>query len=235
MKARLMDGNSLTMQCEPKSNEYNNAYGINYWYVGDAARWYIVLANEIEVPMNKVDDYYATAYLPFPVATTDGVVAYTGAVNGDALKLTAVDGTVPAGTGLVLVSSDNAATPTIADANATTAVIDANDLAGTYTTQTIDAESTDYLVLSTRGGELGFYLPQAGTTTLVANKAYLPASVLGGAAVQGLKLSFSGSTAIDAAPVAPVADEAIYDLSGRRVVNPTHGLYIRGGKKIYVK
>ena len=29
--------------------------------------------------------------------------------------------------------------------------------------------------------------------------------------------------------------DAIYDLSGRRVTNPTHGLYIRGGKKMIIK
>ena len=31
------------------------------------------------------------------------------------------------------------------------------------------------------------------------------------------------------------ADEAIYDLQGRRIASPTRGLYIKGGKKVYIK
>lgn len=38
-------------------------------------------------------------------------------------------------------------------------------------------------------------------------------------------------------PAAGAGSEApVYDLSGRRrVVKPTHGVYIRGGKKVYIK
>ena len=33
----------------------------------------------------------------------------------------------------------------------------------------------------------------------------------------------------------PVGSDDCYDLSGRKVVNPTKGLYIRGGKLIIVR
>lgn len=40
-------------------------------------------------------------------------------------------------------------------------------------------------------------------------------------------------SAIEAVETAPSsADEVIYDLSGRKVLNPTHGLYIKGGKVV---
>ena len=32
-----------------------------------------------------------------------------------------------------------------------------------------------------------------------------------------------------------IADNTFYNIAGQRVANPTHGLYIRNGKKIYIK
>ncbi len=46
----------------------------------------------------------------------------------------------------------------------------------------------------------------------------------------------ASSTGIDAVTVsATIGQQAVYDLSGRRVINPTKGLYILGGKKVVVK
>ena len=41
--------------------------------------------------------------------------------------------------------------------------------------------------------------------------------------------------AIDGVKAATATDAAIYDLAGRRVVNPSKGIYIQGGKKVVVK
>ena len=85
-----------------------------------------------------------------------------------------------------------------------------------------------------------------GTFKNNANKAYL---VLTDITVNdeevdtqtpGIQLSnsyyfdFSGTTAIDPV-VTEINDNIYYDLSGRRVENPTSGIYILNGNKVLVK
>ena len=204
-----------------------------------ATWWYIVPATDIEVAMNNVEaKTYATSYLPFAVSMPEGVKAYTGTVDGTTLRLSEVSGNVPAGTGVILVGNATSATLPIAAANDATATVADNALEGTYTDKAIDAASTEYYVLATKAGELGFWLPKEGTTTLKANKAYLPASALTASAVQaqGLRLEIGGVTGINTA-ITDNADKdaAIYDLTGRRVNKPAQGIYIVGGKKVLVK
>lgn len=204
-----------------------------------ATWWYIVPATDIEVAMNQVsNNTYATAQLPFAVNMPEGVKAYTGTVDGTTFRLSEVSGSVPAGTGVILVGGEASATLPIAAANEATATVTDNALEGTYTDKTIDAASTDYYVLATKAGELGFWLPKEGTTTLKANKAYLPATALSAAAAQaqGLRLEIGGVTGINTA-ITDNADKdaAIYDLTGRRVNKPAQGIYIVGGKKVLVK
>jgi hypothetical protein len=48
-----------------------------------------------------------------------------------------------------------------------------------------------------------------------------------------VKLSLSsGATAINSLRSATTEDDACYSLSGQRIVNPTHGIYIKNGHKI---
>ena len=96
-----------------------------------------------------------------------------------------------------------------------------------------DATTTTYVLNGNRQtGTIGFYKYTA--TNLPAYKAYLeiPASQEN---APGFLFDFGGQTSI--VPVLP-ADEAAgpcYDLSGRRIAKPTRGLYIQGGRKIFVK
>jgi len=79
---------------------------------------------------------------------------------------------------------------------------------------------------------LGFY--EYTQRWLANNKAYLK---LNGAPVKGgirIKLGDKELTAINGV-ITESAPKAIYDLSGRRVENPTTGLYIVNGKKVLVK
>ena len=44
------------------------------------------------------------------------------------------------------------------------------------------------------------------------------------------------STAISAVPASPfLMDNETYDLQGRKVLNPQHGIYIRNGRKVWVE
>jgi hypothetical protein len=44
-----------------------------------------------------------------------------------------------------------------------------------------------------------------------------------------------GTTGLENVKVEIVDNDVYYDLSGRRVENPTKGIYIKNGKKVYVK
>ena len=68
-----------------------------------------------------------------------------------------------------------------------------------------------------------------------ADNPYATASA-GGSKVIGIREVGDGATDIDTTPaylVAPV-DDAVYDLMGRRVSNPQHGLYIVNGQKRFI-
>jgi len=66
----------------------------------------------------------------------------------------------------------------------------------------------------------------------------MPAIPTSAAHARTLNIVFEGGltpTGINAVNAAANMDGNIYDLSGRRVMQPTKGLYIIGGKKVVVK
>jgi hypothetical protein len=78
---------------------------------------------------------------------------------------------------------------------------------------------------------LGFYL--ANEKNLAANRAYMRIPV--GNAREFIGINFDGdATGIESIRLNGT-DDAIYDLQGRKVMNPAKGLYIVNGKKVVVK
>lgn len=57
----------------------------------------------------------------------------------------------------------------------------------------------------------------------------------GGQLSNGYRFDFSGTTAIEEVVTEEKNATVYYDLSGRRIENPAKGIYILGGKKVYVK
>ena len=54
--------------------------------------------------------------------------------------------------------------------------------------------------------------------------------------MNGFKLDFGGvNTGIEAVIQADEANATYYDLSGRRVIRPAKGIYVKNGRKVYVK
>ena len=208
------------------------------WEAGaEASKWYVIPATELEVSLHTVDNKtYATTYLPFDATLPANVKAYivTDAQNGLATMSEVTD--IRANQGVVLVGQNGGATKaTLTIGNATSDFSD-NLLQGTNVPKTIqDAEVNNYYILgfSVNGSGVGFYHPNS--TTLKANRAYLPKSN-----VATLNSSFSldfenVSTGIEAAATNAEQGAACYDLSGRRVNRPAKGLYVKNGKKIIVK
>lgn len=209
--------------------------------------FYVVPAEEIELTVGGSG--YATAYLDFPVVADGDIDTwYVGSIekyeDGSGLaKSTSIDGgtTIPAGIPFVMGPSTPAASVVLAIGQAEEAqAIGNNQLSGIYLPAPkadIPLEAGQYLYtfgLERTSGEAGFW-PYLGTT-LSANKAYLLFIPTSGSEAAGIRLFHEDeTTGIDTVGTSG-QPAAIYDLSGRRIDQPTRsGLYIVNGKKIYIK
>ena len=141
---------------------------------------------------------------------------------------------VPAGTGLLLIGeTGNYEVPIT-----TSASCYSNFLKGVTTATTITPTSDGYnnYILANGTNGIGFY-PVGEEGTLAGGKAYLqlPSSV---SSAKSFSLSFEDETTgiSDNYEVEIMnSDAAVYDLQGRKVKNPTKGLYIINGKKVVIK
>lgn len=208
------------------------------WDDNDASWWYLVPANELVVELNPVGDRtYASTFLPydFTIDVGSGVRAYKVThTEGEVAKTREVVD-IAAEQGVILVGET--AEKTSVRLYLGTAVSDFSDniLGGTTTSLTITEEDKpNLLVLGNGTNGVGFYNPNS--TTLKENRAFLYAADVTGGATNGLRLEFGGeTTGITATETLNNVNAPIYDLSGRRVANPVKGIYVKGGKKIYVK
>ena len=117
--------------------------------------------------------------------------------------------------------------------------ITSNLLKGVTTNTVLDKVNGDYTnyVLANKGSNLGFYAVTDGST-LGAGKAYLPLPTadLPSAAREFVLVFDDGETTkIKSIASQEEAPKGCYDLQGRRVANPTTGLYIVNGKKVIIK
>ena len=162
---------------------------------------------------------YATMYIPeTSVEVPAGVQAFTGTIVDELLWLRPVESVVMKGQAVVLKGA--AGYYSFKPVDAGVGYIQ-SDLVGAD--EDITADGSQY-VLAQKNGTVGFYKAEG---TIAAGKAYL----LGGANVKGFGLSFDGETGI--AEIAENAEnDAIYDLSGRRVEKAQKGIYIINGKKV---
>jgi len=173
---------------------------------------------------------YATFVAPVAVdfSATD-VEVYTAKVNGakNGVTLTAVESKkVPAGAAVILKGA-TATGAVIASADA----LENNDLeAGPVTG---DGES--HYVLGKEGDKVGFGLLVIDTE-LAANKAYIAASKFATNAPAFMPFSVGETTGIKAIDNGQLTiDNAVYNLNGQRVAQPSKGLYIVNGRKVVLK
>ncbi len=203
-----------------------------------ASKWYLVPANELVVNLNPEGDHtYASTFLPydFTIDKESGVRAYMVTHTEGEVAKTMEVADIAAEQGVILVGAT--AEKTSVRLYLGTAVSDFNDniLSGTTTRLPITEEDKPtLLVLGNGSNGVGFYNPSS--TTLKENRAFLTVDAVTGEATNGLRLEFGGeTTGITATETLNNANAPIYDLSGRRVANPVKGIYVKGGKKIYVK
>lgn len=175
---------------------------------------------------------YGTLYTPVALNLRTGLTAYTGTNNGEWLHLNPVDGVIPAGSAVVLKDEGTAERDETTGhiylqvSNSTASAAKGNALIGQTTT--IARVANAYTLQNNTTYGLGFY-PFSGTT-LAGFKAYM----LNGSGVRGFAFQEGETTSIEAAEGTQL-NEPIYDLSGRRVQKATKGLFIVGGKKVFIK
>lgn len=193
------------------------------------------------VALNAVGNKsYATFYFDRDVQTDANTKAYyiTTTGNGYA-QLTEVENEghdIPARTAVVLINSKQAGSALFHVTSGLASVVDAesNLLKGTLTSMSLDlSDATNYYSLGKLNGEIGFYKFTGGTITLGANKAYLEAPAAGGAA-KGFALRWVDNPTGVQAPRYDASEQELYNLAGQRVSKPTHGIFIRGGRKVFV-
>ena len=204
---------------------------------------YVIIRKTADLPSTEnivvTDAGYATYVsnynLDFTSATTK---AYKVNVASKGVATLTEVSKVPAKTPVLLYC--NGGNGTGEDIAITTDAVDAvtgNDLvAGTdAAVATVDGEYTN-MILNNVGGNVGFYF--AAGQTVAADKAYLHiATSLAPEAEAGARLLFvfDGETTAISNVKQAASENAVYNLSGQRVGQPTKGLYIVNGKKVVIK
>ena len=170
----------------------------------------------------------ATFSAPFATVVPEGVKAYTATAYEGGVSLTAIEGAIPANTGVVL-ERETAGTVTMKPVTSENVAVVTENAFGHSAGAAIADFNAGY-VLSAVDGVAGFYKANGGT--LAMNKAYLEISS-DAQAIRVTRGSEEGTTGIENAEV-KVQDAAIvFDLMGRRVETMIEGnIYIVNGKKI---
>ncbi len=170
--------------------------------------------------------YVAKHDISFPASVT----AYIATETGENTVTLSSKASVPYGTAVVIKGEEGTyALPTIKTTpeSVTGNLLEASD--GTVTGN----GSTIYALGRIGGvGDVGFYKVASGVK-VPAGKAYLEIDAPG--VREFLEFAFGDETGINSIENGKLTIDNYYDLSGRRVVKPTNGLYIVNGKKVFIK
>lgn len=182
---------------------------------------------------------YATVGYPFPVQVSgDNVKVYyaTEAKNG-ILKLTeATDNIIPANEGAILYCESGETTAKMKILASTNVTFADNKLTATT------AKREGFKTLTTYGlskvNDVVCFRKNK-STDVPANKAYLDANNYTSASGSAQQLLFSFDNVvegIDNVVKAQNANKVYYDLQGRRVLYPAHGIFVtENGEKVFIK
>lgn len=211
-------------------NEYVNTYKTADFWSTYASK---IAAITIPARESSSGEYWTTYYNNFSNALApEGTQVFKVALSGSHLTLTEIpDRIITKGEGVVLKTTSGSILPEYSTSASATSYSD-KDLDGTMTSITNpgDAFVLNYKIAT----GVGFYKLSAGGT-IGANKAYLTYSGLLGA--REFFAFEEETTGIDSTVVNSEQriDNNVYDLQGRRVEQPTRGLYIVNGKKVVIK
>lgn len=237
----LKDGDNHFLNGEGASNNNSNCI-LDWWNgQGDNNRWKIEEATSVEVVLNAAGNgnTYATCYLPFSINNVTDAEAYVAeAPTDNYVIVNETTNGVKAENGFLLIGAEGATTATLTIGDSETT----SQMTGTLTD--LDITNEDKALYNVFGRKVvddaatttvGFFTPSSTLNTIKANRGFFK-----GTGTQALLLNFGGNN-ITNIPTTIVDNKStnsqpIYDLSGRRVMNPIKGgLYIQQGHKFIVK
>lgn len=207
---------------------------IQSWNVADQNNNFLI--NEVtEIPVAISAARYATLNLPCAVTIPTDVKAYTATDGETEVTLSEItDGVIPANTPVILVGDEGTYNFTIDTENTTAAISSA--LNGTLVPTAVAADASAYILKNGAQG-IGMYKITSETDrTIAANKAYMGSTTA--ASSSNMKVfNFGGiSTGINNAVAGNAKNNVYYDLNGRRVLYPAHGVFVKAnGEKVYIK
>lgn len=221
-----------------KDNQNVNRFiGTNIYSANEPANiWQIEKVTT--VPVSITDAKYATVAFPFATkVTTDGVKAYyaTGAADGMITLVEYPEGIIPANEGALLYNEAGATTANL-EIVTTDKAVEGNKLMPATAKRTGFTANSTYVLAKNAANETAFL--KNGLTVVPANKAYIAAETIpadnNGSNV--LNFNFGQVTGINGVVAADKAGVQYFDLQGRRVLYPAHGIFVTNtGKKVFVK
>ncbi len=240
----LTSANSMRTNWGPSNKPYNIAVAqvlvkgniISYFGVQGIKQSKDItkIAEQVTVSSVGVGTYSTDVSLDF---SESGITACTAVANGTSVALTEISSSVvPANAGVVLKADGGAsALVPVVDSDAT---LSDNEMEPNVARALVAKDGADgktNYILSNEAAGVGFYLAADGDGAyLPAHRAYLSTTATASAPF----LSFDeGTTGIGATlnDNGEMINDKVYDLSGRRVAQPTKGIYIINGKKVVVK
>lgn len=197
-----------------------------------------VIKKVTTVPVSITDAKYATVAFPFATkVATAGVKAYyaTGAADGMITLVEYPEGIIPANQGALLYNEAGATTANL-DIVTTTNAVEGNKLMPATAKRTGFTANSTYVLAKNADNEAAFL--KNGLTVVPTNKAYIAAETIpadnNGSNV--LNFNFGQVTGINGVVAADKAGVQYFDLQGRRVLYPAHGIFVTNtGKKVFVK
>lgn len=190
---------------------------LNRWNTENDVRstWYIEEVDFIPVAVSAAG--YASLYAPVALTVPADVKAYTLTESGDYLVATAVEGTIPANTGVIIEAAEGTY-----KFNITTGGTGTSCLSGAATPA---AAASNVYTLANGTEGIGFYR-FAGETVKGFHAYYENAS-----AARSFGVIFGDETAIKNVDV-NANNSAIYNMAGQRVSKAEKGIFIINGKKV---
>ena len=228
------------------SDGTGNSNAASSGQTGDNYRFTLEEVTELPITIGTLG--YGTLYAPVALKIPEHVKAYIGTITEDktVLELTKItSGVIPKETGVVLYRdgdsyAEGAPTGTTAHnfvITTTTETVANNAFRGSVATiARTSVQGEAYTLQADTQSEIGVaFKPSANN--IASGKAYL--QLESAQQAQMLRIRFAGeqggTTEIEPSTLNAQPSTEVYDLQGRRVANPTKGIYIVNGKKVVMK
>ncbi len=218
--------------CDDANQGNPNSHAIGTWRNGASDAGNQWMLQQVDTMTTTLDESgYAAVDYPFAVRLPEGLTAYTTlGEEKSALVLKAIEGDVlPAHSPVLLGGNAGTYTLTILDENTDEPLATGFD---GVTVRTIISNDANHYLLGVEEGTSEAVFNLTSSTSIAANTAYYTTTTED---IDAFTLT-TNTVGIDGVTAGPEKSTSFYDLSGRRVEKPAHGIFVTGsGKKIIVK